>query len=63
MKSASTVFKVWAISLILGVKDTVLDKKIDGRKWSLPRELVEKIEPSLSFIVQNLLFDLVEISR
>ena len=38
--SASTLFKVWAISSILGAKDIVLDKKIDGTKWGLPRELV-----------------------
>ena len=38
--SASTLIKVWAISSILGAKDIVLDKKIDGTKWGLPRELV-----------------------
>ena len=37
--SASTLFEVWAISSILGAKDIEFDKKIDGTKWGLPREL------------------------
>ena len=38
--SESTLIKVWAISSILGAKDVVLGKKIDGTKWGFPRELV-----------------------
>lgn len=34
------LFKVWVILLILGVKDIVLDKKIDGIKWGFLREFV-----------------------